>query len=184
MRIGEHAALDFLNSVLAPAGEVLDFLHDGATLGRWLSGAGVVPDTAAAATKALSPQQFDRLAAEARELRKRFRALLLRLYAEGERVVRKADIDRLNALMSAGPLTQVVVRGPAGFELRAPMAELAAICAGLLADLRHDRVRKCENPACTLVFADNKRGPRRHWCSMAVCGYRMKVAAHRARQQR
>lgn len=193
VRIGEHAALDFLNSVLAPAGEVLDFLHDGATLGRWLSSAGVVPDTAAAATKALSPRQLDRLAAEARGLREWFRALLLRWYAEGERAVRKADIDRLNALMSASPLTQVVVRGPAGIELRAQralgapralMAELAAICAGLLADLRHDRVRKCENPACTLVFADNKRGPRRRWCSMAVCGNRMKVAAHRARQQR
>ena len=192
-RLGAHAALDFLNSVLAPAGEVLDFLHDGATLVRWLSGSGVVPDTVAAATRALTPRQLDRLAAEARELREWFRALVLRWYAQGERAVRKADIDRLNALMSTSPLTQVIARGPAGIELRAQraldepralIAELAAACASLLAQQPHDEVRKCENPACPLVFADNKRGPRRRWCSMAVCGNRMKVAAHRARQRR
>lgn len=191
-RIGEHAALDFLNGILAPTGEMLDFLHDGATLARWLSSAGVVPAAAVEATKALSPRQLERLAAEARGLREWFRALLLRWSTEGERAVRKADIDRMNALLSASPMTQVLVLGPAGIELRvlrapggprALMAELAAICAGLLADLPHDRVRKCENPACPLLFADNKRGPRRRWCSMAVCGNRMKVAAHRARQR-
>ena len=193
LRIGEHAALDFLNSVLAPSGDMLDFLRDGASLTRWLSYSGVVPDTVAAATKSRPLRQLDRLAAEARELREWFRALVLRWYVDGERAVRKADLDRLNALMSISPLTQVVLRGPAGLELRARraltepralMAELAAICADLLAHQPHDKVRKCENSACTLVFADNKRGPRRRWCSMAVCGNRMKVAAHRARQQR
>ena len=193
LRLGGHAALDFLNSVLAPAGEVLDFLHDGATLARWLAGSGAVPDTAAAAAKALTPQQLEPLAAEARALRDWFRALLLRWQAEGERAVRKVDIERLNALMSTGPLTQLIVRGPAGIEMRtqrtldeprALIAELAAACADLLVSRLHDKVRKCENPACTLVFADDKRGPRRRWCSMAVCGNRMKVAAHRARQRR
>ena len=192
LRIGEHAALDFLNSVLAPSGDVLDFLRDGASMVRWLPASGVVPDTVAAAARALTPRQLDRLAAEARELREWFRALVLRWYVGGDRVVRKADIDRLNALMSTSPLTQVAVRGPTGIELRAQralaepralIAELAAVCASLLAHQRHDQVRKCENPACPLVFADNKRGPRRRWCSMAVCGNRMKVAAHRARQR-
>lgn len=192
LRVGEHAALDFLNSVLAPSGEMLDFLQDGASLARWLSSSGVVPDPVAAATRALAPRQLDRLAAEARELREWFRAMVSRWSASGERTVRKADIGRLNALMAASPLTQVLVRGPAGIELRARrvlgepralMAELAAICADLLAHQRHDQVRKCENPACPLVFADTKRGPRRRWCSMAVCGNRTKVAAHRARQR-
>lgn len=192
-RVGEHPALDFLNSVLAPDGDVLDFLHDGATLLRWLARSGVVPESAAASAKSLTPRQLDRLAAEARALRDWFGALVLRWSVAGERAVSKADVDRLNALMSASPLVQVLVRHPAGIELRAQraldtpgalMAALAAVCASLLADLRHNTVRKCENPVCTLVFADNKRGPRRRWCSMAVCGNRMKAAAHRARQRR
>lgn len=192
-RVGEHPALDFLNSVFAPDGDVLDFLHDGATLARWLARSGVVPDPVGASARALSPRQLERLAAQARALREWFGALVLRWCAEGERAVSQADIARLNALMSASPLTQVVVRRTSGLELRAQrtlggpqalMAELAATCASLLADLRHEKVRKCENPLCTLVFADNKRGPRRRWCSMAVCGNRMKAAAHRARRQR
>ena len=193
LRLGGHAALDFLNSVLAPAGETLDFLHDGATLVRWLSGSGVVPDTAAAAAMALTPQQLDRLAAEARALREWFRTLLQRWQAKGDRALREADIERLNALMSLGPLTQVIVRGPTGVELHHQRAltgpgtltaELAAVCADLLVCQPHNKVCKCENPACPLLFADDKRGPRRRWCSMAVCGNRMKVAAHRARQRR
>ena len=94
--------------------------------------------------------------------------------------------------MARSPVTQVLVRGPAGIESRiqrsltephALMAELAAACADLLTHQSHDKVRKCENPNCTMLFADNKRGPRRRWCSMAVCGNRMKVAAHRARRR-
>ncbi len=190
---GEHPALDFLNSILAPAGDTLDFLYDGPTLVRWLKDSGAVPDAVAAAAGAFTPRQLDQLAAAARELREWFRPVVLRWSTGGEGTVRKADIDRLNGLMSASPLIQVVARSPAGIELHAQreltephalLAELAATCAGLLAQLSHDKVRKCENPVCTLVFADNKRGPRRRWCSMAVCGNRMKVAAHRARLQR
>ena len=192
-RIGEHTALDFLNSVLAPAGETLDFLHDGASLVRWLVGSGVLPDTAAAAAaKAHTPRQLDQLAAQARELREWFRVLVQRGAAGGERTLRKADIEHLNALMATHPLTQVIVRGPAGLELRvqrdlaqprALLAELAAACANLLAHQSHAAVHKCENPPCTLLFVDNKRGPQRRWCSMAMCGNRMKAAAHRARLQ-
>ena len=83
VRIGEHAALDFLNSVLAPAGETLDFLHDGASLVRWLANSGVLPGTAAAAAEAHTPRQLDQLAAQARELREWFRALVQRWAAGG-----------------------------------------------------------------------------------------------------
>jgi predicted RNA-binding Zn ribbon-like protein len=192
MHIGEHAALDFLNSVLAPSGELLDFLHDGATMARWLTGSGVVPDAVATAAQGFTPRQLDRLAAEARELREWFRALVLRWSAGGARTLRAADLDHLNALMARSPTTRVLVRGPAGFELHAHQsladphaltAELAAACADLLTHQSHDKVHKCENPNCTMLFADNKRGPKRRWCSMAVCGNRMKVAAHRARQR-
>ena len=192
LRVGEHVALDFLNSVVAPAAEVLDFLHDGATLLRWLSDSAVVPAAVAAAARGYTPRQLDRLAAEARELREWFRALVLRWVASGERAVRAADLEHLNALMVRSPVTRQLVRRRAGIELHAQqvfaephavMAALAAACAELLTQQRHEHVRKCENPSCTVLFADTKRGPKRRWCSMAVCGNRMKVAAHRARQR-
>ena len=43
MLIGDHPALDFVNSVLAPSGEPLDFLRDGKCLGLWLQSSGVLP---------------------------------------------------------------------------------------------------------------------------------------------
>src|SRR5262249_42198913 len=42
-------------------------------------------------------------------------------------------------------------------------------------------VRKCEGPTCTLWFLDVSKGHGRRWCSMAACGNRAKVAAHRTR---
>ena len=39
-------------------------------------------------------------------------------------------------------------------------------------------VKKCENPVCVLFFYDTSKNHSRRWCSMSVCGNRMKVAAH------
>lgn len=192
MRVGEHAALDFLNSIVAPSTEVVDFLHDGASLVRWLTNGGVLPETVASAVRDFTPRQRDHLAAEARELREWLRPLVLRWVAGGDRAVHAADLGHLNALMAKSPMTRVLVRGWEGIELRthqcfaepyAVIAELAAVCADLFAHHQHDKVRKCENPNCTMLFTDYKRGPQRRWCSMAICGNRMKVAAHRARRR-
>jgi predicted RNA-binding Zn ribbon-like protein len=44
-------------------------------------------------------------------------------------------------------------------------------------------VKACEGAHCTLLFADHTRGRSRRWCSMAICGNRAKVTAHRDRQK-
>jgi len=44
------------------------------------------------------------------------------------------------------------------------------------------RFKRCENPACSLVFYDRGRNNRRRWCSTSVCGNRDKVARYRARK--
>ncbi|MGH7159819.1 MAG: CGNR zinc finger domain-containing protein, partial [Acetobacteraceae bacterium] len=53
--------------------------------------------------------------------------------------------------------------------------------ARLLCSEDFSYVKACENQACTLLFADHTRGHRRRWCSMAICGNRVKQAAHRER---
>jgi predicted RNA-binding Zn ribbon-like protein len=192
LHVGDHAALDFLNSVFTPQDEAVDLLADGASLRTWLAASGVVPVALAEAAAVFTPQQLQRAATEARELREWFRDLLPRWQAGGAKGVRSADLARLNELLAKGRLQQSVARGPDGVLLQTTrqvdspadvLAELAAACAALLASHRAEQVRRCENPACTLWFADTKRGPPRRWCSMAVCGNRMKVAAHRARRR-
>jgi len=192
LRVGDHPALDFLNSVFTSVDAPVDLLRDGQALRDWLKASGVMASGLATEIAAYIPKQLQRTAAEARGLREWFRELLLRWTVMGARGVRAADLEHLNALLAKGRLHQTVSRGPDGLVLQtarqvdspsAVLAELAAGCADLLATHHVDQVRKCENPACSLWFADTKRGPRRRWCSMAVCGNRMKVAAHRARQR-
>ncbi|WP_067812828.1 CGNR zinc finger domain-containing protein [Actinomadura kijaniata] len=69
----------------------------------------------------------------------------------------------------------------------APLAdELAAFVAvGLLGAVRalgHDRFRACEAPGCRGVFVDTSRAGRRRYCMPDLCGNRVNVANHRARQ--
>jgi hypothetical protein len=47
-----------------------------------------------------------------------------------------------------------------------------------LLDASPDRVKHCENPDCVLWFFDTTRNGTRRWCSMAVCGNRMKARRH------
>src|SRR5690606_19688550 len=67
---------------------------------------------------------------------------------------------------------------------RASLLEpVASALASLLTEGDLQRVRSCEAHDCTLVFEDTTRSGRRRWCSMALCGNRMKVAAFRSRSR-
>jgi predicted RNA-binding Zn ribbon-like protein len=45
-----------------------------------------------------------------------------------------------------------------------------------------DRLRRCAGPDCHAVFVDLSRNRARRFCSPALCGNRVHVAAHRARR--
>ena len=53
--------------------------------------------------------------------------------------------------------------------------------ATLFAQANRDRVRKCGQ--CVLHFHDTSKKGTRRWCSMRLCGNRLKVAAYAARQR-
>jgi predicted RNA-binding Zn ribbon-like protein len=59
-----------------------------------------------------------------------------------------------------------------------PVAEALAsfVCNEDLTD-----VKRCEGPACALMFVDRTPTRKRRWCSMEICGNRVKQAAHRSR---
>ncbi|MCP2252892.1 CGNR zinc finger domain-containing protein [Prauserella aidingensis] len=54
---------------------------------------------------------------------------------------------------------------------------------GALYTLGHDRFRHCTAPDCAGMFVDTSRAGRRRYCMPEVCGNRLKVAKHRARQR-
>jgi predicted RNA-binding Zn ribbon-like protein len=62
-----------------------------------------------------------------------------------------------------------------------PAWQPAVLAAANLLDLLEtapDRVKHCQNPDCALWFFDTTRNGTRRWCSMAVCGNRMKARRH------
>ena len=70
------------------------------------------------------------------------------------------------------------------FEPREPedlFAPLAYSAATLFATVDRKRVRKCAQ--CVLHFHDTSKKGTRRWCSMQLCGNRLKVAAYAARRR-
>jgi predicted RNA-binding Zn ribbon-like protein len=110
-----------------------------------------------------------------------------------------ADVDELvplNRLLERDERYAEIVsnetQGLARFELRAKrrwkspeslLLPIAEALASLVCDEDFTLVKACEGVRCTLLFADHTRGHARRWCSMAMCGNRAKVAAHRQRQK-
>jgi predicted RNA-binding Zn ribbon-like protein len=202
MFVGDDLAMDFLNSLAAPSGELFDWLADGEDLIAWLRRAGAVPADAAARLRAAAgPGELDAVAAQARDLREWFRAFVARRAGAPLGLEALDQLAPLNAWLAAdGAFRQVAVREPDASGETAPgalgwrterawttPASLLAPIHEAMGDLvcEHDfsLVRHCEGPTCTLWFLDVSKGHARRWCSMAICGNRAKAAAHRARRR-
>jgi predicted RNA-binding Zn ribbon-like protein len=67
--------------------------------------------------------------------------------------------------------------------IEALLVPVAQAVATLIAEADFSLVRECESSDCTVWFYDRTKAHRRRWCSMALCGNRMKVAAFRARNK-
>ena len=193
--VGDHLALDFLNTIAAPKGTPIEQLGNGQDLLDWLTTAGALdPAERERISKTLRPEELDRVAAQAVDFREWFRGVLEKLKAGGSAVPTSQDVERLNRVLAHDASFQQVeltkelgrARVVACRSWRDP-AELLAPIAVAIADLvcgaDFDLVRQCENPPCTLWFYDRTKGHRRRWCSQAVCGNRAKVAAFRERKQ-
>jgi predicted RNA-binding Zn ribbon-like protein len=99
-----------------------------------------------------------------------------------------AAVARLNRAAAAVPL--VATLGPtrwglqpAGTDLGAFLAEILATAVAAMADGSWSRMKACRNDGCRWLFYDHSRNRSGTWCTMALCGSRMKARAYRARQR-
>jgi predicted RNA-binding Zn ribbon-like protein len=188
--LGNHLALDFLNTCPVMNGEAIELLPDSDALLRWFQAADLLSSREAASLRkkwgASAPAQH---AVEAmRELRERLRKEVLARELGG--TVRGAILDELNQLMAKHPmLTRLRGSGSDSrmelwFDPHRPedlFAPLAHSAAMLFGEADWNRVRKCVQ--CVLHFYDTSKKGTRRWCSMQLCGNRVKVAAYAARRQ-
>ena len=188
--LGDHPALDFLNSIAAPWGATIEWIENGADLVAWLEQAGLVPPAVARQMRKRSGKELDLVAERARALREWFRAFVRTHAGEPLDAEVTGQLQSLNRLLARDDGYRQLERGPRWRRerrWRAPEAllqPLADAMGDLVCEADFRLVRGCERPGCTMWFLDTSKGHRRRWCSMAVCGNRVKASAHRRRAGR
>lgn len=177
--LGGAAWIDLINSRLIANSEPVDFLAGDESFLVWLDAMGL--------SRISSAVHSERRALV--DLREAFVALFQALMSGAnppghaletlnQALARRTAHFALDLVDGALHLRECVeITGPRAAAL------LAQSCAEHLAKADHERLRRCENPACAMVFYDRGKNNRRRWCSTTVCGNRSKVAQYRARQR-
>lgn len=178
--VGDHLAMDLLNTQARAHGRVVDHWNTDADVLRWLERHGVVSPRGSGGTAPAG------LLVRARMLRTQAHELIARRKAG-----KAGDIGGLNeylhAYLSAPDLQRdgegklVLARVPRGDAMASLLGPVAEAVAQLLVEGDFALVRQCEHPDCILWFYDRTKSHKRRWCSMAQCGNRHKAMQFRKR---
>ncbi len=189
--VGNQPVLDLLNTRLRVDGQHREMLTDTSALIRWLLISGLAPiDEIKDELKVWSgKQEARRFLRELLIFRESLREAVLRL--EDRTQPGPAFLAELNARLFAHPVRRAVTAKSGKMQSRqisgtsvadTLWAALLHETERLLTDTEPGRVRKCES--CVVQFLDVSKKNARRWCSMKLCGNRIKVAAYRHRQRR
>lgn len=191
MFLGNHLALDFLNTRPVQNGEATELLPDFEALLRWFQAAELLSSGEVAKMRQRwgESSRARRTLELAWELREKLRNEILTW--ETGAAVHRGTTEELNRIMAERPMrsrlktTRNGVVRERWFETEQPedlLTPLADSAATLFAEVSRDRVRKCAE--CVLHFLDTSKKGTRRWCSMQICGNRLKVAAYAARRRK
>ncbi len=178
--LANNLALDFVNSEYGMSDEHQDHLIDDKSTVKWLKLAGCLPEE--------NVEIPFGLVEKAKDLRKVAREVI-KAAIDGE----AGNTDFINHLLDKGsPKTYLqwdntlnsflLVKRRRDNSVESLLEPIAASVANLICRPELKYVRQCEAHDCTLMFLDTTKSHRRRWCSMALCGNRMKVAAFRSRR--
>jgi predicted RNA-binding Zn ribbon-like protein len=183
--VGNDLSLDFVNTTPVLDGRPVDLLDSFRDLVDWL-GEGQVMGEGDRRTllRRIGGAAGRVLLDEAREFRAALRSLFEAVVAGAEppagpvaainERLRRREVPEVRyedgSFVRAAPHARLDERS-----LLLPIAEAAA---ELLTKRDLSLLKRCENPACVLLYYDTTKNHARRWCSMAFCGNRHKVAAH------
>jgi predicted RNA-binding Zn ribbon-like protein len=173
---GEPLAVDLADTIITSRDPVVDLLTDESTCRFWWGlQQDRLPDGAPAPSLALTI-----------ELRRAVREIL-----DGHIAgiaPSTSSVDRVNDIVASVACTRQLVQTPAGWAaltIRHPPADrryelaLAAVAESLIDLLvgpEHNRLRRCQNPTCSMLFVASD--VRRKFCTQNICANRTRVARH------
>jgi predicted RNA-binding Zn ribbon-like protein len=180
-RFGENKApgelelvRQFVNTLDVEEGT--DELDGPDSLLGWLSGMGLLDDEGIADEEDLK---------RALALREGIRSLLL---ANNGEMIEPADLRELDRVAGSVCLRvrfdedAVATLGPASSGISAALGHILAAVVRATDEGIWGRLKVCTNDACQWAFYDRSRNRSGKWCTMEVCGNRMKARAFRQRQ--
>jgi predicted RNA-binding Zn ribbon-like protein len=188
--VGNQLGLDFLNTRPVLDGEPHELLPDFAALLRWFQAAGLLQrkKTNELLRQWEKSERSERVLASLIGFRERLRNAVLAWEETG--TVPNSMITELNRLLGQHPMLMKLSSDGSSllanlwFEAHEPedlFAPVVHSVATLFANADQSRVRKCGQ--CVLHFLDTSKKGTRRWCSMQLCGNRVKVAAYAQRRR-
>jgi predicted RNA-binding Zn ribbon-like protein len=153
-----------------------DLLGEPGPAARWLADAGLIaPGTE------VTPEQLE----EAREVRECLRELVGhnsgRPADESEYEALQRIADRRRAQVRIDPSGQILLSAEGNSDLADGLLGLILTVRDAQGDGTWERLKLCANPDCSWAFYDRSRNRQGSWCTMAVCGNRLKNRRFRAR---
>jgi predicted RNA-binding Zn ribbon-like protein len=170
---GLRLVQDFVNTVDREHGP--DLLDEPAGLRDWLDRRGLAPDAVIAAGDV----------AAALELREALRALLLANNGEPEEPGARAALDAAGrrAGLAAAFATDPPALVPASGGVDGALGTVVAAAFAAMLDGSWTRLKACPRDVCGWAFFDRSTNGSATWCSMRVCGGRVKAGAYYRRRR-
>lgn len=188
--VANKPILDLLNTRPVLSDGATELLPDVHALERWLIASGIVtsPKTKAIVRGWRQSTEAVAFLEELIAFREKLREAVVRI--ENGLVPTDVFLAEVNSLMNQHPRHTslhkregMVVRETL-FEPRKPVdlwAPIIDMTVDLLTETEPSRIRKCES--CVVHFFDTSKKGSRRWCSMNLCGNKVKVAAYQRRKR-
>lgn len=172
---GDALALDLVNTEMIVRRKPTDLLNEPSDLADWWQMAGAQHGLETRFSAAINEVDFIQT--------KRLRAALRGLFTSTveNRLPTETDLETLNAVLracylQAELLPNGMLAGVQRTDRLHPLLMAAAFSALELLT-SDERLRKCKNEHCILMFRDTTKNARRFWCSPA-CQNRARSAEH------
>ncbi|MBJ9987824.1 CGNR zinc finger domain-containing protein [Paenibacillus sp. S28] len=179
-----HPSLDLVNTELVRRGIRHDLLIRPDDLTSWLEALHMKESLPNLPSLQHASSEITK---EALNKVKEFRIVVRDMYerlADGQEVTR-SWIRIMEWCIAKAPLSYHFLDGrlvpvPLGSDIDAILSLVALDALRLLEAGELAFLHRCSNPECVLLYVD--RSGRRKWCSMKICGNRIKVARNQAKK--